>query len=209
VSRVSTLPNYWETEYQSSTTPFDVERPDEWIASLAMSGKIHGNVLDAGCGPGRTSSFLASLGYDVLGVDISVNAIERAKRKAAAERNDARFAQANVCALFGYDNHFDTVVDIGCFHSLDTSDRALYARALHRYSRPRSVVYLRAFSASNSNAGHPSGRPTPALSEGQIRSAFSTSGWVVKELEEKEIEIFISEDDRPQAKCWFAEMHYA
>jgi ubiquinone/menaquinone biosynthesis C-methylase UbiE len=143
-------------------------------------------------------------------VDISAKAIERAKRQIDAKRSSAQFVQANVSKLFGYDNHFDTVVDIGCFQSLEQSDRGPYARALHRYCRPRSVIYLRAFSANNSDTSrHPNGELTSALSEEQIRAPFATNGWVVKELEEREIEIFISEIHKPTAKCWFAEMHYA
>jgi SAM-dependent methyltransferase len=210
MNKTSGLQEFWDTVYQDSATPFDVERPDEWVAALANDGKIQGNVLDAGCGPGRTSRYLAKLGHSVLGVDFSLNAIQRAERRAAGTEGYVQFAQAHICKLFGFDRHFDTVVDIGCFHSLDASERGSYAAALHRYCKPHSVVYLRAFSASNEDkTPHPSGRPTPALREEQITDAFAGNGWVVHDLREKEIELFISANDVPKAKCWFAEMHYA
>jgi cyclopropane fatty-acyl-phospholipid synthase-like methyltransferase len=178
---------------------------------LAESGKIHGNVLDAGCGPGRNSCYLAGLGHRVLGVDISVNAIERAQRKASERRSSARFLHADVCELFGFDGHFETVIDIGCFHSLDESARGPYAAALHLACRPRAIVYLRAFSARNStDVNHPSGKSLPALREEHIRGAFSSNGWAVKDLVEKGIEIYISEEEAQQkAYCWFAEMERA
>lgn len=209
-SNASVLQEFWDTKYQCAATPFDVERPDEWIATLANDGKIHGNVLDAGCGPGRTSRYLAKLGHTVLGVDFSLNAIQRAETKASVTEGYVQFVQAHVCKLFGFDRHFDTVVDIGCFHSLDASERGGYAAALHRYCRPRSVVYLRAFSAnSDDQSPRPSGRPTPALHEEEIRNTFSSNGWVVRDLREREIDLFISARDTPRTKCWFAEMHYA
>jgi len=207
IASLEQLQDYWEKEYENTTTPFDVEEPDEWIAELAWDGKIRGNVLDSGCGPGRTSLYLAVRGYDVLGVDLSTNAIERARRKAAERANKAQFIQADMCRLRGYDNHFDTVIDIGCFHSLRDEDRGRYAATLHWACRPGAVVYLRAFSGRNEERTHPSGLTLPAISEEQIRTAFSSNGWVVKELVEREIELFIPGfEERPKKHCWFAEM---
>jgi 2-polyprenyl-3-methyl-5-hydroxy-6-metoxy-1,4-benzoquinol methylase len=96
-SNISPLQKLWEKEYENSSTPFDIEEPGAWIAALAKSGKIRGEVLDAGCGPGRNSIYLAGLGYSVLGVDISAHAIERARQKASSKDNSARFLQADLC----------------------------------------------------------------------------------------------------------------
>lgn len=193
----------WEREYETSDTPCDIEQPDEWIAALAKSGKIRGNVLDAGCGPGRNSLCLAELGCDVLGVDFSSHAIARARKKASSKSNPARFLQANLCQLSGYEDHFDAVIDIGCFHCLDQRDRAAYAAALHRYCRKGATIYLRAF-----RWAHPGGSSASALIEQDIRTAFSANGWIVRELVEKEIELYISETEKPITSCWFAEMSY-
>jgi cyclopropane fatty-acyl-phospholipid synthase-like methyltransferase len=217
ISSVSQLQEYWEKAYESTATPFDAQAPDEWIAALAESGKIHGNVLDAGCGPGRTSLYLAELGYSVLGVDFSVNAIQRAKRRAVERRSDAQFLQADMSEFSGYVNHFDTVVDIGCFHSLHDHDRGAYAGALHGACRSGAAIYLRAFSDKNSKENRQPdgaelsdlarGEGIPALSEDEIRDAFTLNGWVVKELVEREIELFLAVDEeKPKTYCWFAEM---
>ena len=209
MNNTAQLKNYWDKAYESVTTPFDIDAPDEWIMALEVSGKIHGDVLDSGCGPGRTSLYLADLGYFAIGMDISINAIERARRKAAERGSKALFQQANMCELSGYDECFDTVVDIGCFHSLyNDGDRAAYATTLHRVCRAGAVVYLRAFSETNlTKANYPIGEGLPALREEQIRTAFSLKGWVVKDLVEREIELYISEDEKPRTYCWFAEMH--
>ncbi len=210
MSNLSQLQDLWETEYESTATPFDIEEPDSWIAVLERIGKIHGNVLDSGCGPGRTSRYLAARGHRVLGIDISRKAIDRAQRKAFEAHSGARFAQGNVCDLFGYDNHFDTVVDIGCFHSLHPDCRGPYAAALYRSCRSGARVYLRAFSDKNPrNWVHPSGRGIPAMSEDQIRNPFSTHGWTVNSLTEKEIDLFISPNEIPKKICWFAELQRA
>jgi cyclopropane fatty-acyl-phospholipid synthase-like methyltransferase len=202
-SNISPLQELWEKEYENSSTPFDIEEPDAWIAALAKSGKIHGEVLDAGCGPGRNSIYLAGLGCNMLGVDISAHAVGRARQKASSKNSSARFLQANLCQLSGYEDHFDAVVDIGCFHSLDQRDRAAYAAALHRYCREGAVIYLRAF-----RWAHPGGSSAAALIEQDIRTAFSNNGWIVKELVERKIELYISETEKPITPCWFAEMSY-
>lgn len=207
MNNTALLKNYWDKAYESMTTPFDVDAPDEWIMALEVSGKIHGDVLDSGCGPGRTSLYLADLGYFVIGADISDHAIARAKRKAAERGSKALFLQANMCELSGYDNCFDTVIDIGCFHSLyNDSDRAAYAATLHRVCRSGAVVYLRAFSKCNVKKEEYPGEHVPELREEQIRMAFSSNGWAVKEITEREIELWISENEKPKKHCWFAEI---
>ena len=67
MNNTAQLKNYWDKAYESVTTPFDIDAPDEWIMALEVSGKIHGDVLDSGCGPGRTSLYLADLGYFAIG----------------------------------------------------------------------------------------------------------------------------------------------
>lgn len=202
-STISPLQNLWEREYESTDTPFDIEEPDEWIATLAKSRRIRGQVLDAGCGPGRNSIYLAETGCNVLGVDISTKAISRAQRNAAEKSSRAQFLQANLCEISGYEDRFDSVVDIGCFHSLDQCDRAAYAAALHRVCREGAVIFLRAF-----RWNHPSGSSADALTAEDIRSAFSNNGWSERELVEREIELRISPTEKPRTSCWFAEMHY-
>jgi SAM-dependent methyltransferase len=209
ISNASELQAFWDQEYKSATTPFDIDAPDDWIAILEGTGKIKGSVLDSGCGPGRTSLYLADRGYRVLGVDISINAIRRAKKNAAKTGSKAVFQQANMCEFTSFDRMFDTVVDIGCFHSLYQEDRASYAANLFRICCPGAVIYLRAISEHNRTKGeHPTGKATPALSEEQIRTAFLSCGWTVRDLTERQIKLFLSEERTPEVYCWFAEIQH-
>lgn len=207
MKQVFKLKDYWEKEYERTNTPFDVETPDEWVAELQKEGKIRGNVLDAGCGPGRTSLYLAEQGLNVLGIDISHNAVERAKRKAAERRSSVRFLQTDICVLSGYDNSFDTVIDIGCLHSLSNENaRRNYAATLHRVCRDGSVVYVRAISDTNmKRANYPVSRGLPALSAEQIRDAFA-EGWVFDDLTEKEIDLLTDNSEIKKAHCCFAQI---
>ncbi len=55
-----------------------------------------GRVLDAGCGPGLVSSGLLDAGLHVVGVDLSTEMIERARRRCAAHAERARFLHGSV-----------------------------------------------------------------------------------------------------------------
>lgn len=62
------------------------------------------NILDIGCGAGRTTIGLYKIGYtNITGVDISENMIMRAKKNA----KDICFIQADVLNLPMYDESFD------------------------------------------------------------------------------------------------------
>lgn len=201
------LQEHWEQDYADTHTPFDSEQPDEWIAQLEKAGGIQGHVLDAGCGPGRTSLYLAAMGYKVTGVDISTQAIERAKQKSQQRGITANFLQGDICQLKEFDGAFQTVVDIGCFHSLFPEDRSRYAAALFRMCSPGANLFLRALSASNVGKGnHPSGKPVPAIRKDEILAAFS-SHWIVDGMNERTIDLYLSENEKPAAKVWFAEFH--
>ena len=207
IDDATTLREYWEDAYTNKDTQFDVATPDRWIATLEKSGKIRGKVLDAGCGPGRTTLYLAELGYDVLGVDISSNAIQRAKQKAAIRGNKAKFLRGNLCDAAGFDGHFDTVIDIGCFHSLPENERLNYAVALHNICSESGVIFLRAFSSSNlKNTDWRRDLPVPAIREEQIRDTFESCGWRMRTMNERHIKILVGDSITKNAYCWFAEI---
>jgi len=175
------LQNFWDLAH--ATVPIDADPPDDWIAALVADGRIRGTVLDAGCGPGSNARYLAGLGFPVLGVDLSAIAVEHAARRAAEAGNKAHFLQSDICHLCGYENRFDTVLDIGCFQSLHPADRPAYVAALHRLCRPGAVVFLRVFH----------GEP--------FQSHFVTNGWDINFVAGREL--------NPFTPWSFAEIHYA
>ena len=59
---------YQDKDYQSET---------QFLNSLLKSyGVVQGKILELGCGTGKHAIFLASLGYEILGIDISHEMIE-------------------------------------------------------------------------------------------------------------------------------------
>ncbi|HEX7055883.1 MAG TPA: methyltransferase domain-containing protein [Bacilli bacterium] len=68
------------------------------------------NVLDAGCGTGRTACYLAKQNMRVTGVDIRPDMIAKAQKRAEEERVAARFLVADVCSLPFPAQTFDVVI---------------------------------------------------------------------------------------------------
>lgn len=58
------------------------------------------SILDLGCGAGRHSRYLASMGFDVTGVDLSVESISRAKQ---SENSTLHFHRQDMRQPFGTD----------------------------------------------------------------------------------------------------------
>ncbi len=193
----------WEKVYSRKENSFDVNEPDEWIVELEAQGKISGLVLDSGCGTGGNSLYLAAKGHSVVGISISLKAIERAKEKAAEkEIANAKFLQLNIFKLTGYDDKFGTVIDVGCFHSLHEDDRKKYVSMLKNACKSGAVIFLRAFSTANAKR---KGYRGPQVPDEQIRVAFS-KGWRIVRFEQKDVDVKLSAIDTVKINAWFAEI---
>jgi SAM-dependent methyltransferase len=129
------------------------------------SGWLHrpGRVLDLGCGLGSETAYLAELGFDACGVDIS-----RAALAGARELHPGlELVRADVRALPFADATCDFLLDRGTFHYLKPADRARYAREARRVLRPNGRFLLRACLRSRGSRN--------AMSEEAITDAFE--GW--------------------------------
>src|SRR5690349_23309462 len=74
----------WNERYAGGSTPWDSGKPDSNLVEAVQAGLVKpGRTLEVGCGTGTNALFLAQHGFDVLGVDISALAIEKARAKPA------------------------------------------------------------------------------------------------------------------------------
>jgi SAM-dependent methyltransferase len=89
-----------------------------------------GTALDLGCGTGDNSIYLAKHGWRATGIDFVGKAVAKARAKAAANKIDVTFAQADVTRLSSEDvgSNFDLIVDNGCLHGMSPEDRDAYVR---------------------------------------------------------------------------------
>jgi SAM-dependent methyltransferase len=101
--------------------------------------------LDLGCGTGTNCIYLARHGWEVVGVDFSILAIRRARRKARQAEVDCQFYRGDVTDLAFLANPFDLALDIGCLHSLPPEKWERYAAEIARLVRPGGLYLLYAF----------------------------------------------------------------
>ena len=169
---------FFDNAYRDGGVPtWDVGLPQGALVRLAASGLIVGSVLDAGCGTGENALHLAALGHAVVGVDFATAAIERAKAKAADRGLPAEFLVADALDLAVLGREFDSVIDIGLFHTLGDPERARYVTSLAAALRPGGSVFLLCWSDRN-----PFGRGPRRISRREIRAAFR-DGWVVEAID--------------------------
>jgi SAM-dependent methyltransferase len=160
--------------YRSSTPPWVIGEPQPAIVELERSGLIRGKVLDVGCGTGEHTMLLTRLGYDVLGIDFSPQAVEQARRNAEAKGVSARLEVADAMNL-GDEPRYDTIVDSALFHIFDDADRPKYVASLHNACRPGGIVHVLALSDAGRGFG-------PEVSDEVIREAFA-DGWELEALD--------------------------
>lgn len=129
----------WNKRYQTGETPWDTGEPDRHlVATVSSHGIKPGRALEIGCGTGTNALWLAEQGFDVLGVDVSPDAIAAARAKAAAvdapegslagRVGRCTFAVLDILADELPAASFDMVFDRGCFHIFDDhADRVRFA----------------------------------------------------------------------------------
>ncbi len=152
----------WDAEYHKYKQIWG-ERPSELALEAAKRLVRHKGrplrVLVIGCGYGRDSIYVAkSLGFRVLGVDVSEKAIEMARENSLkAEATKAEFKLADFRDLRSY---FDVVLVSNLYHLLPPEGRRDLAENVARLLGPDGVLYLNAISV-NDGEHYGVGTPVP------------------------------------------------
>jgi SAM-dependent methyltransferase len=177
-------PHDFDAIYASETPPpWDIGRPQPAFDRLAKAGDLVGSVLDAGCGTGEHALLAASLGHEVLGVDLSAKAIDLAVTKAAERGVKARFLVEDALGLFDLGERFETVLDCGLFHVLDDDERERYVESLAAVLPAGGRYHMLCFSD-----GQPGDWGPRRVTQDEIRGAFA-EGWTIESIEPSVIEL--------------------
>jgi SAM-dependent methyltransferase len=174
----------WDASYADGPAPWDVGRPQPAVVRLADEGAFTGPVLDAGCGTGENALHLASLGLDVVGVDVAETALSIARENAARRDIDADFIVADALHLDRLGRAFETVLDCGLLHTFDGDERRDYVASLISVTNVGGHVYVLCFS----DVGPGTPGPHPVTCE-ELRETFERSGgWSVVSIEPDRLE---------------------
>jgi SAM-dependent methyltransferase len=113
----------WNESYASGQLPWDTGQPEPLLIEFVTSGGIApAPTLEIGAGTGTNAIWLAERGFDVIGIDLSPLAVERARAKMKERALSCRFAALNFLAAPPPGGPFQFVFDRGCFHVFDEPD---------------------------------------------------------------------------------------
>lgn len=186
--------NFFNSAYEG-TPPWDIGRPQKEFIQLAADGEISGRVLDAGCGTGENSLYLAHLGFEVWGIDAAPSAIKKAKEKAKERGITVNFLVSDALKLQLLQTKFDTVIDCGLFHVFSDEERPIFAASLSSALYPDGKYFMLCFSE------HEPGTYGPRrVTQAEIRAAFS-KGWKINYIREAVLETTFGSDG---VKAWLS-----
>lgn len=169
--------------------PWSIGEPQPEIAALIAAGKVHGDVLDAGCGEAATALALAEQGFTTVGLDQSSTAIELARAEAAKRGlTNASFEVADISAFTGYDGRFGTIVDSTLFHSMPVELRDGYQQSIVRAAAPGASYFVLVFDRTTMAAG-----PANPVTEQELRDVVGKY-WVIDEVRPARIHANVPEN---------------
>lgn len=176
-------------EFKGFRPPWSIGEPQPEIQALIDAGKVHGVVLDAGCGEAATALHLAEKGFTTVGLDSAETAIELAK--AEGERRgltNATFEVADISNFTGYDGRFGTIIDSTLFHSMPVELREGYQQSIVRAAAPGASYFVLVFDA----AGMPPESPVNAVTEEELREVVGEY-WEIDEIRPARIHAYVPE----------------
>lgn len=170
--------------------PWSIGEPQPEIAALIGAGKVHGDVLDAGCGEAATALALAEQGFTTVGLDQSATAIALARAEAAKRGlTNATFDVADISAFTGYDGRFGTIIDSTLFHSMPVELRDGYQQSIVRAAAPGASYFVLVFDRT---ALHADGPANP-VTEPELRDVVSKY-WVIDDIQPARIHANVAEN---------------
>ncbi|HEY0763948.1 MAG TPA: class I SAM-dependent methyltransferase [Pyrinomonadaceae bacterium] len=133
--------SFWNQRYDHPDYLYGTE-PNAFLAEHA--GLLSGPVLSLSEGEGRNAVFLATRGLEVVGVDISSVALEKARKLAESRGVEIKTIVADLGTFEPEENYYGSVVSI--FAHLPTAVRERLYPLIERSLKPNGVIILEAYS---------------------------------------------------------------
>ena len=171
----------WEDVYKNTETkdlPWFSETLDKDFEKEIIERKLKGDALDIGTGPGTHAIAMARFGLNVTGIDISRNAIEKAKKLAVEKKSKVTFLFDDILHSILLPETFDYAFDKSCFHWLMPEQRPHYADIVYGLLRKNGLLFLKVNSSRIESTNE----------------AYSFSPKQIEEIFSKKFEISIKDD---------------
>jgi SAM-dependent methyltransferase len=190
----------WDQRYRTGDTPWDVRRPCEELAGWVESGDLQPTrALELGCGTGTNAVYLASQGFQVTAIDLSLTAIYRAQDLSRERGVEVDFVCGDLTELPAVREPFGFVYDRGCYHAVRRVNLDGYLTTLRRVTGPGTRMLLLAGNSDEQPSGEKS---PPRVSEQEIRTELG-SLFVIADLRAIRL---VMNDGQPGPLFWACRM---
>jgi SAM-dependent methyltransferase len=127
--------DHFRQAYKEGSTPWDIGKPDFNLVQTVTTLPIPPcEALEIGCGTGDNAIWLSQHGFQVVGLDASEIAIEKAKEKAANAGVSCSFFVLDILKSHVEGAPFGFAFDRGCFHAVGSNEeRVTFAKQVHRH----------------------------------------------------------------------------
>ncbi|MDO8537930.1 MAG: class I SAM-dependent methyltransferase [archaeon] len=161
----------WEEVYKHTETkdlPWFSETLDKDFEKEIKERKLKGDVLDIGTGSGIHAIAMTRLGLNVTGIDISRNAIEKAKKLGEKEKVKVNFLFDDILHSILLSETFDFAFDKSCFHWIMPEQRPHYADIVCGLLKKNGLLFLKVNSSRIESTNE-----SYSFSQKQIEEIFS------------------------------------
>ncbi len=141
----------WEREYKNPAFLTKNSKPQKetlrFLKYLKKQGTniTESNVLDLGCGTGRNTNYIASLGAKATGIELSTTALHIARSRAQHMNMNVEYIEGDMGQPLPFsDNQFDCAIDVMSSNSLTEMGRSMYMSEVHRVLKTGGYLYLKA-----------------------------------------------------------------
>jgi len=163
----------------------------KWAAirkALSLTTGVR-TLLDLPCGTGRFTGALAREGYEVVGSDISLEMLGKAKSVSDQQETSIRgYVQANAEHLPLRNDSLDCVVSIRFMMHVDPISRVRMLREFHRVSRRWVIIDYRHCYSFRYVLTHTFGRigigrpPLSRVSRKELEKEFADAGFAIRKV---------------------------
>jgi 2-polyprenyl-3-methyl-5-hydroxy-6-metoxy-1,4-benzoquinol methylase len=136
--------------------PWNIETPPDALVQLVVGGKVKPcNVIDLGCGAGNYAIYLAGVGFNVTGIDISSAAVKYAKENAEKKQVRCSFIVADVLDDLTkvVKKTFDFAYDWEVLHHIYPENRRNYVENVYKLLNPGGKYFSVCFNEKDLQFG--------------------------------------------------------
>jgi SAM-dependent methyltransferase len=141
--KIETL-EFFESQYKGEPS-WNIGMVQPSLLDEISATEIVGRSIDIGCGVGDCANYLASLGYESHGVDISKTAIAKAIINANKLHLSTIFHLQSAFSLEELGLQYNLIIDCGLMHIMSDNERRDYIHQLNEISSSESRLILIGF----------------------------------------------------------------